>query len=361
MTTNDDTNAWLHRIGTGYVEEGVFDDKTLDKYSYGGAFATDVGPIRILTINTIIYSVKHTPNSTSDADPFHQFWWLKRQLNKALAEDRKVIIVGHIPPGIETYAYTGLWVPEYVDRYLEIVQNEALGSVISAQVFGHVHADEFRLLPNPARGTGPILLSGALSPVYHNNPSFRVLEIDDVTGSLLDYRVYWAPLTQNGDLQWQLGYSASSEYDSLNLSLNMAAFYRLYDKLGERSAETWNKYTMWYKTNISNHLQSCFETSSDEEMSPCEKDYLCGLIVQTQANFNECSSLVTPTMKPQLLPQGSHDALSQALETQVKNKLTTYRSVRKTYKTLHREYLNACEASQKKRKERVTYSLLIVN
>lgn len=47
--------------------------------------------------------------------------------------------------------------------------------VIAAQLFGHVHKDEIRLLPHPVRGAGPIFLSSALSPVYYNNPSFKTV------------------------------------------------------------------------------------------------------------------------------------------------------------------------------------------
>ena len=37
-------------------------------------------------------------------------------------------------------------------RYLDIVQDEVLGAVIAAQLFGHVHKDEIRLLPKPPKG-----------------------------------------------------------------------------------------------------------------------------------------------------------------------------------------------------------------
>ena len=56
-----------------------------------------------------------------------------------------------------------------------IVQDPVLGSIVSAQLFGHVHKDEIRILPKAPRGAGPIFLSSSLSPVYYNNPSFKSL------------------------------------------------------------------------------------------------------------------------------------------------------------------------------------------
>ena len=78
---------------------------------------------------------------------------------------------------METFGYEELWHQHYVESYLRVVQDEAYGGTIAAQLFGHVHADEIRLLPeSPTKESHPILLSGAISPVYQNNPSFKIVE-----------------------------------------------------------------------------------------------------------------------------------------------------------------------------------------
>ena len=85
---------------------------------------------------------------------------------------------GHIPPGIETFGYTALWYSNYLKTYRAIVTDHV--KTIAAQLFAHVHADEFRLLPGGGGGGGggggPIITTGAISPVYNNNPSFKLVE-----------------------------------------------------------------------------------------------------------------------------------------------------------------------------------------
>lgn len=85
-----------------------------------------------------------------------------------------------------------------VDAYLKIVQDEGFAPVVAAQLFGHVHAEEIRI------GTGfggPMLLSGALSPVYNNNPTFHLVEYDSSTGKLLDYMVYYTEIKNPAEPQ----------------------------------------------------------------------------------------------------------------------------------------------------------------
>merc|ERR1712232_400959 len=138
-----------------------------------------------------IYSVWHTPASSHlPEDPFEQMAWLRQRLEAASAEGRSVWIVGHIPPGMETYGYTELWHQQYVKAYLNLVEDPKLGGCIAAQLFGHVHAEEIRVLPRAPPGAGPVLLMGAISPIFHNNPSFRLVEYDASTGRMLDYTDY---------------------------------------------------------------------------------------------------------------------------------------------------------------------------
>ena len=36
-----------------------------------------------------------------------------------------------------------------------------------------------------------LLLAGSISPVYDNNPSFRLVYVDDKTGDFVDYRKWY--------------------------------------------------------------------------------------------------------------------------------------------------------------------------
>lgn len=72
----------------------------------------------------------------------------------------------------------------------------------SAQFFAHSHKDDFRLqmfepeVRNNQQDTTKsfVLLAPAISPVYHNNPAFKLMSLDTEQLSLVDYSQYYMDL-----------------------------------------------------------------------------------------------------------------------------------------------------------------------
>lgn len=297
VTTLQARNPWLVNVASFLSKAGSMTETSSVQYSYGGYYEQELGGLTILTINTIIYSDKHVPISEPlPPDPFRQFEWLRGQLQKASRTGRPVWIVGHIPPGIETFGYTELWHPVYVEAYLKLVQDTGF---IAAQLFGHVHADEFRILPGAPPAAGPVLLSGAISPVYGCQPSFRVVEYDQTSGRLLSYRVYYAELTpgSTADLKWRFGYDAMATYKSFQRGgepLTQEAYVGLAEEMS-RGGATWNTYASWYKARYSNDLNRCGHTPTQPGDSvtvrlACVAEYMCALRISTKADFEACSA-----------------------------------------------------------------------
>ena len=141
-----------------------------------------------------------------------------------------------------------------------------------------------RLLPNATTGAGPILLSGALSPVYFNNAAFRIgkksgaivslvqvqrfqtypttsppthivppVEYDDETHRPVGMAVYFAPISPGGSapLRWRLGINMTSAYPALANAverdgwLSQQAYAELQTALAE-GGEDWNVFARWY-------------------------------------------------------------------------------------------------------------------
>jgi len=294
----------------------------LTNYSYGGFYEEEHGGLTILTINTLIYSVRHTPQPPQGEglpeDPFGQLAWLRERLTRAAAEGRSVWIVGHIPPGIETYGYTELWHPAYLEAYRSLVETPGLAGAVACQLFAHVHADEFRLLPGARTGAGPILLAGAISPIYRNKPAFRMVEYDPATGHPLNYLVYYSEgFTESGQgpqggaqqdtevdtdvedlLRWRLGYSAVQAYAPLRHGLEHAGalrsepFWELEGRLEDAGA-VWNTYAGWYKTQYISDLMYCgtHPQAGNENLTvrqACVSAYTCALQIMTQAEYDAC-------------------------------------------------------------------------
>jgi len=297
-TTDKDSNPWLSAVASAFVESGAMPADVEQFYSYGGYWERQLGSITILSINTIIYAALHVP-ATAAPDPFHQFAWLRERLHAASAENRSVWIVGHIPPGIETFGYSGLWHPTYVDSYLELVQDKQLSGTIVAQLFGHVHKEEIRILPDAPSDTGPMILTGSISPIFRNQPSFRVFEYDAKTGRPLTWKTYYAELTEGSSpLMWKLGYDAADLYNPIkdaleaNKSINQGTLGQLADLLAQ-GGSTWNSYASWYTTSYENDLQHCGENPLLPGLNAgvrmrCVRKYVCALTVSTETAFADC-------------------------------------------------------------------------
>merc|ERR1712137_121959 len=98
-----------------------------------------------------------------------------------------------------------------------------------------------RLLQGAEDRAGPVLLQGALSPIFRNNPSFRLVEYDPSTQQPLDYTVYYSdmPVVPGGKLHWRIGYNARQAYAAIRRNVNtagameQASFRALGDELGE--------------------------------------------------------------------------------------------------------------------------------
>lgn len=75
--------------------------------------------------------------------------------------------------------------------------------------------DTFRLPPPSARLQQPIFVSGGVSPVFENNPTFRVWKHRG--GELLDFTVHRARLNHSGPQERRLRFARSSGCDSLEI------------------------------------------------------------------------------------------------------------------------------------------------
>ena len=299
ITSNESANSWFEQLGNAISSAGGMKAEVLEQFKYGSYFETIEGNLSILSLATVIYSVDHLPFGPLEEDPFGQFQWLRRKLQQASVQKRRAWIVGHIAPGIETFAYTELWHPNYVAEYLQIVQDEELGGVISAQLFGHVHKDEIRILPQAPKGAGPIFLSSSLSPVYYNNPSFKLVEYDPQTGHLLNLKTFISDTLasqpgSNGSVPaWKFGYDHVNEYGFRLGGLDMAEMVNFTYSLLE-GGDNYERYASWYATGYPNELEhySVKAANWNETWKKQRRnEYVCAMVIQTAADFAKCANL----------------------------------------------------------------------
>src|SRR5271165_1800568 len=184
---------------------------------FGGA-PLKLSKVRVISFNSIFLSQKYqalssshgcTPVSSTAASDL--LTWLDRNLATAAQANQKVWLMFHIPPGIDGYAsamnhqaeirsgaadnaetcgnsIVPMWVPEWAAQFDALLAKYQ--STVIAGFAGHTHSDDFRLIGDAAAERQFVLVNPAISPVYSQNPSFRVVDYR-TDGTITDQTTYY--------------------------------------------------------------------------------------------------------------------------------------------------------------------------
>jgi sphingomyelin phosphodiesterase acid-like 3 len=206
--------------------------------------------VRILSLNTIFFSNNYHATSFREGcaqvasnGPADLLAWLASDLAAAKQAHERVWLMFHIPPGIDGYASTQkrigqseaispsantscantivpMWVPEWTTRFDAVL--ETFQDTVIASFSGHTHTDDFRLISSAGVNRAFVLVDPPVSPIYDQNPAFRVVTFAS-DGSLADQTTYYltnlktASSTVRG--RWKREYQFSKEWKVRRLDL----------------------------------------------------------------------------------------------------------------------------------------------
>ena len=124
--------------------------------------------------------------------------WLHGALDRAATAHRKVILIYHIPPGVDAFSTAkqsacpispvSLLAKPYAEE-LHGLMRRYRGTIV-ADIAGHLHTDAFRILRDGDAAFGFVMIEPALSPIFAQNPAFRLVSIgadDAITDSTTFY------------------------------------------------------------------------------------------------------------------------------------------------------------------------------
>ena len=166
--------------------------------------------------------------------------WLEVALQKSSEENKRVWLLMHVPPGLDSYREdkadgksltASLWTQDFLGRYLELVGKHR--SILQIAFTGHTHMDDFRIVRIDGN---PVLLHKivpAVSPVFGNNPAFQVYQVDPNTGSITDWQTYFLDLSRSDSFvptpTWNEEYDGSQAYglSALDARTASALFERI--------------------------------------------------------------------------------------------------------------------------------------
>ena len=218
-------NQWLE----GRVKAAEFSST----YTAGGYFTMESGfeSIRLISLNSVLFST-HRPAPVPGDEAYVQLDWFEAQLTAASEAGQKVYVVTHVPPGVDIFQTVRtfmdgdgrisdvrlMWHDDYQTRFLAIMERYKDLEVVFFS--GHTHMDEFRLLYDDARITSPdsILGQPAVSPIFGNNPGYRLIQVSTKTWHLEDYATYYLPLDSAEEFSFEYRFSKRYGFDSLDSS-----------------------------------------------------------------------------------------------------------------------------------------------
>lgn len=188
-------------------------------FKTGGYYAIRLSDkhYRIIILNTVLFSDKSQNAAVKEA-AVQQLAWLKTQLAEAKQNNEWVIIAYHIPVGIDIFKtfHFGFsmskefWMPEYNRSYENILRQYP--TVVSGILAGHVHTDAFQSLISKARV--PVIFIPSISPIYGNNPGFKIISYTEDHFKLDNICMYDYPLNRTTPA-WQIEYGACLQQETI--------------------------------------------------------------------------------------------------------------------------------------------------
>ncbi|MGE3800793.1 MAG: metallophosphoesterase [Candidatus Kapaibacterium sp.] len=251
-------NLWKPMLHSS--DTASFDATFKEGGYYSVASPTDTN-LRIIVLNTIFMSNQYNLGKhgvfcanvvpQENHEPGKKLLtWLEGELAAVRAKGKRVWIVQHIPPGVDTYgslkSLSGAGCignpvfdmdTSFNRRYIDILRNHA--DLIAANFAGHYHRDDFRLIPDSTGKTmqSSMLYFPSISPVNSNNPGFKVVDYNPKNGQLLDYTVYYANVANSpeGNLSaWSSEYRFSDVYREKEITT--ASLTKIYRNLDTNQA-----------------------------------------------------------------------------------------------------------------------------
>lgn len=175
-------------------------------FSTAGYYAVNIPghpDLRLIVMNSVLFSLKST-GSGSQRAAMLQLNWLQQQLRQAKSQQQKVLIALHIPPGLDVYAtrrwrlftFLEFWRPEFIERF-----KKELGDYypqIIAVISGHLHYDWTQTVMLSGRRDVPMITVPSVSPIFGNDPGFKIYHYLPSSGRIDDFDTYTYPVKGRG-------------------------------------------------------------------------------------------------------------------------------------------------------------------
>lgn len=162
-----------------FCKDLIIDDQHMRHGGYYSSYAMPANKeIILIALNTaplinIPALVPRYPNQ--EADALAELAWLNQQLKAHSA--KQLLIAMHVPPGV-TYKGGFFWQENYLQRFIDILKNNAAAYGQITLLSGHTHMDELRKIVLPGGGVVYNYSTPAISRIHYNNPGMKIFSLN---------------------------------------------------------------------------------------------------------------------------------------------------------------------------------------
>ncbi len=193
------------------------------QFPTGGYYAVTVPHSknqRIIMLNTVAFSI-HAQGKDVAQLAQQEMDWLHKQLETAAKQHQSVMLAFHIPIGVDVYrtvqnimgGIVEFWQPVYSEQFRNDLQE--FSDTITAILPAHIHMDTFQVVVFKHPQDIPVSFTPSISPIFGNNPGFKVYSYYPESFRLNNYETYYYPInTYLSKREWQVEYNFNQIYQS---------------------------------------------------------------------------------------------------------------------------------------------------
>ena len=180
-------------------EARIIDDSKLSLGCYSAYPLGKKGKLRVIALNTTIFSHKYTDQGNQSVDATAQINWLAGQLEQAAKENEQVLICMHIPPGLDGFKKKDFWHKTTLNNGTP-VENAFLDLIdkyhdrIVGLLSSHTHMDGIRKLYNRSGKLSAVDISlPGITPGHGNNPGIKIISYNPANFELQNFTTLYMP------------------------------------------------------------------------------------------------------------------------------------------------------------------------
>lgn len=276
---------WLPRLQNAYNKK-----EFETSFAKGGYYAIGLpwdSTQVFIGLNSVFFSPSHFSGKHTNycggkpsmSAGWEQLQWLQQTLENCKAQNKKVWLAYHIPPGMDIYnsrncgKLTPMWLAGFNDSFLNIIRQYS-GSIV-ANFAGHTHMDDFRVMENNGAPISFIHITPSISPVNGNNPAIQeiVWKPADMT---LENNIthYFKGIEVVGNNTWLPEYNFNTTYGEQGINMN--TLNSVTNKIFNNTDSARGKYFKFYEVDKTSTVPNDWRA------------YWCGLNKLTEKEYKAC-------------------------------------------------------------------------